>query len=208
MKGPEVEPPHRHHPTGHRWLDLSLPIAALFVSSVSLVVAFIDGMHMQKMAEANAKLVEANSWPFLEYSTGDVDENKPQIELRIGNVGVGPAKVESVEVFYRGQPVRNHSDLLQICCGAAPDAQTSLFINQVGHRVLPARETDSFLTVARTEQNAEMWRRLDAERLNVSVRACYCSVFDECWTTTLAMRTITKQIPVKACPSPQLQYEG
>ena len=100
------------------------------------------------------------------------------------------------------------AELLQLCCGAAPDQQTSLLVNQIGHRVLPARETDSFLTVVRSPQNEVYWQRLDTERLNVSVRACYCSVFDECWTTTLAMRTIGKQTSVKACPEPKLQYEG
>src|ERR1700748_1188714 len=96
---PEVEHHTHHHPTGHRRLDRPLPICALFVSVVSLILAIIHGQAMERMADANAKLVEANSWPFLEYSTGDIDDNKPEIEMRIGNVGVGPAKVQSVEVF-------------------------------------------------------------------------------------------------------------
>jgi hypothetical protein len=45
------EPTHQHHPahTGHRWLDMSLALSAMFVSVVSLVVAVrarpYDGAH-------------------------------------------------------------------------------------------------------------------------------------------------------------------
>ena len=41
-----------------------VPLSALFISVVSLGVAILHGRTMEKMAEANAHLVAANSWPF------------------------------------------------------------------------------------------------------------------------------------------------
>ncbi|HEY3812116.1 MAG TPA: hypothetical protein VGL66_02740 [Caulobacteraceae bacterium] len=205
---PEVEHHHHHHPTGHRRLDLILPICALFVSVVSLVLAIIHGQAMERMADANTRLVQAQSWPFLEYSTGDIDEGRQEIELRVGNVGVGPAKLRTVELFWRGQPMPNHTALLQRCCGAGRIMPPGLFINQIGNRVLPARDTESFISLRGTDANAAVWTRLDTERLNVSTRICYCSVFDECWVATLNMQAPTTQRAVKRCPVPAAPYTG
>jgi hypothetical protein len=49
------EPPHQHHPahSGHRWLDISLGLSAMFVSVISLVVAVEHGRTMERMVEAN-----------------------------------------------------------------------------------------------------------------------------------------------------------
>jgi hypothetical protein len=59
---------HTHaelHHTGHRWLDISVAACAIVVSVTSLVVAIMHGRTMERMAEANARLVSANSWPLL-----------------------------------------------------------------------------------------------------------------------------------------------
>jgi hypothetical protein len=70
------EAPHQHHPahTGHRWLDILLGLGAMFVSVVSLVVAVEHGQTMERMADANTKMVEANSWPFISFDTHDLNE--------------------------------------------------------------------------------------------------------------------------------------
>jgi len=52
--------------TGHRWIDISAAGCALVVSITSLFVAIHHGQSMERMAEANARLVEANSWPLLQ----------------------------------------------------------------------------------------------------------------------------------------------
>lgn len=60
--------PHAHaepHRTGHRWVDISVAACALPVSVTSLMVAIRHGHTMERMAEANARLVSANSWPML-----------------------------------------------------------------------------------------------------------------------------------------------
>ena len=217
---PEVEHGHHHHPTGHRWLDLALPVCALFVSAVSLVLAFIDGDHMQKMADANARLVEANSWPFLQYTTSNEDEHgNAVIEIGVINSGVGPAKLESFQVFWDGAPVASARDLLKTCCGLQPGqlpsmadakgtaaeqiaqirevSKSGLSSSQMAPSVIQAHQGQALLTLPLSERSAEVFQRLNIARGKLTVHACYCSVFDECWSSDL--RSMTQQ-RVKACP--------
>ena len=78
------------------WLDMSVALSALFVSVVSLGVAM-------RKAEANARLVSASSWPFLSYGPGtDSTNGVEKIHMKVVNAGVGPAKIESAELVWKG----------------------------------------------------------------------------------------------------------
>lgn len=230
---PEVESHHRHHPTGHRRLDLVLPVCALFVSIVSLGLALIHGKAMERMADANARLVQANSWPFLQYVTGNADDKgNLVISLGVHNAGVGPAKVESFEVLWQGRPVKDGVTLLERCCGLTPadlqapvggarklSAVQQLALAQRQSRsaiatnfsaagatgVLEAHQTENFLVLPLTARTAKVWGRLNAARFQLQTRACYCSVFDECWTSDL--RTLDSA-DVKACPALKVPFGG
>ena len=161
---PEVHH-HPHHRTGHRWVDFAVPFSALAVSVISLVVAVHHGRTMQEMAQANARLVQANSWPLLQFTTGNANETgQPEITLKIENAGVGPAKVISLEVFHGEQRIRTPQDLVQ-----ALDPATKRPILSLGV-VMPM--------VLRAGDNTA--------RFELRFRACYCSVFDECWMSDLA----------------------
>src|ERR1700712_3212973 len=107
----EIGTEPRTHKQRHKWLDMSVALSALFVSVVSLVVAM-------RMAEANARLVSASSWPFLSYGPGTDSANGAQkIHLKVVNAGVGPAKIESAELVWKGVAYRSDLDLLKSCCG-------------------------------------------------------------------------------------------
>src|ERR1700691_6685808 len=103
-----MTPEESHHEirrTGHRWIDISVAACALTVSITSLFVAIRHGRSMDRMAEANARLVQANSWPLLQRYQSDVNAQGERVfTLDIVNNGVGPAKVESLEVSWKGQP--------------------------------------------------------------------------------------------------------
>lgn len=225
---PEVEHHHHPHPTGNRRLDLVLPICALFVSVVSLVLAMIHGQAMERMADANARLVQANSWPFLQYATSNIGDNqRPIITIGVVNTGVGPAKVESAELFWQGRPVRNARELLSLCCGLRPGqlptiaeahgtaeeqaaqirrtARTGLSTGLVSGVVIDPREGENFITLPLSDETADVYHGLNAVRADLKFRVCYCSVFDECWISNL--RTMTPQA-VKTCPAPRVPYSG
>jgi hypothetical protein len=225
---PEVEPPHLHH--GHhgarRHLDWILPVCALFVSVVSLILAVIDGRAMGRMADANARLVQANSWPFLQFGASDeTPDGRPIEQFEVFNEGVGPAKIQTFEVFWRGRSVRNARELLTACCGLKPGDLPSatdlsgtpeqrakqmqtmirdgLTTSSVSRRVIEPRETIIFLRLPPTTKSLSVYNALAGSASDITVRACYCSVFDECWVSSL--RTM-KPTPVSECPTPKTPY--
>ena len=204
----ESGPEHAHHPhaTGHRWLDILLAASAMLVSIVSLVVAVNHGRTMEKMAEANARLVAANSWPFLQYSTGNVGPNgQRMIELRVANDGVGPARVETFEVWWHDKPVATPQALLDACCSDGTAAVSTHGVQEdlVAPTIMRAGAMAAFLSLEQNADNAATWNRLNAARLHLRLRACFCSVFDECWTGDL---TSTHANRVDKCPTPAVPY--
>lgn len=103
---PETEHHHHHH-TGRKWLDVTLGVSAVFISLMSLFLAIQHGRVMEKM-------VQATTWPYVmvRFSTSNPD-GSPHVRLLVANKGVGPAKVESLEVFYRDTAQPGGEALLQ-----------------------------------------------------------------------------------------------
>lgn len=203
---PESEVHAGHHRSRHHWVDLTLAVSAMIVSIVSLAIAVRHGHTMERMAEANARLVAANSWPFLQYSTGDRgDDGKPLIRLSVINAGVGPARVETLEVLWHDAAVASPQALLAACCGFAPGSGALPGFSQslLAGRIVRAGESVTLLELAPSAAVAALWERLDRERLHVKFRACFCSVFDECWTSTLVG---TRATPVTSCPVPPVPF--
>jgi len=220
---PEIEAHTEVHKTGHRWIDISVAACALVVSITSLCVAILHGRTMERMADANARLVAANSWPILQSYTSDWARtgNEPVVSLNVSNRGVGPAKVEALELFWDGKPVRNVQALLELCCHAATEAAfgsgRSSQVVSSGRQVLPegfdisslqgdvltAGETRRLYELRRTPANQQLFDQLARASLTVTMRACYCSVFDECWATDF--HTL-KPEPVRQCAEPKIPF--
>jgi hypothetical protein len=204
------EQPHQHHGhTGHRWLDIILALSAMFVSVISLVVAVEHGRTMQRMADANARMVEANSWPFLQFETHNVDEHgNANVRLVLINNGIGPARIETFELWWNGQPMPSPGALLQACCTTTAaqlgQVHTTISVENTAPSILRAGDHTDFLAVPASPQNKDIWSKFNEERDRIAVRVCYCSVFDECWRgsgiTTHADR-------VDSCPAPQVPYQ-
>jgi len=189
----EIHHPHTHR-TGHRLLDLAVPVSALLISVISLIIGIHHGRTMQEMAQANSRLVQANSWPLLQYATGNANDNgDPEITMKIANTGVGPAKLISLEIFQGEQPIRTPRDLVDGLDSSHPRPNLSLGL------ILPTvlrAGTDMLILGMKREGSEALWDKLNRERFRYRFRACYCSVFDECWVTDLL--TISPQ-PVAHC---------
>jgi hypothetical protein len=182
---PEPEVHHHTHRTGHRWVDFAVPFSALAVSVISLIVAIHHGRTMQEMAQANARLVQANSWPLLQFATGNANEaGQPEITLKVENAGVGPAKLISLEIFLGDQRIRTPRDLMSLLDTKVDRPQLSLGVTLPV--VLRAGDSQLILGLKRREGEEALWDKLNTARFELRFRACYCSVFDECWVSDLA----------------------
>ena len=200
-----IDPETHHEPpaTGIKWLDVSLAVAVLLVSVSSLVVAIVHGRTLERMADANVKLVEANSWPFLAYSTGDEEDGRPAINMSVDNNGIGPAKIESFVVTWNKIPQRNAGVFLKTCCEYEHQTGDGLQFTVVQGQVLRAGQRLNFLYLPRNAHTAAAWDRLKADRVSskLDVNICYCSVFDECWGGDITEFTLHPKRVAKCTPS-------
>lgn len=171
IEGPEVEA-HRHR-TGHSRADLILALLAILLSCVSVFIAVRHGETMER-------LVQANSWPNLSIGSSNQDDaHQRVITFDVQNTGVGPARIDSVEVFYEGKAYPGPTELLRACCGAGPRINFST--SALRDEVLPARDTIHPLAVTPGNMGEDVWSRLNSERFKMAMRICYCSVFEECY---------------------------
>jgi hypothetical protein len=217
----EIEHPHvHHHRTGNRRLDLILPVAALFVSFVSILIAWHHSEVMKDLVYQNERIVEAESLPYVDISTSDLDEDRraSAFRLTVQNQGVGPARIAEVVMTVHGQPVGDFKTLMDHCC--APGLLQSA---KRGTKQLSAiRNGDVIQSSLRDRMirpgeavDVVDWRATPANQsaidllrngfasdvVNMSI--CYCSVFNECWTRTDTGR---RPIPVKECPIARVPY--
>jgi hypothetical protein len=195
---------HRRH-----WLEYVATAAALAISAISLWVA-VGTM------DANNKMVAASSWPFLQVTTSDsTPDGKSELIFEIGNAGVGPALVEYFEISLDGKPLRTSGELFQRCCGFDPRTPRPVAIHQpsigswtegtVGGSVIRAGESRVFLRYPKTADNDRAWNivRTAISSQRLEVRACYCSVFNECWQSAYVGIHPTR---VDKCVAPKVSY--
>jgi hypothetical protein len=193
------EPPHQPHGTGIRWFDLGITLTLVLVSLGSLYVALHTGATMEKLVEQNARLVRANSTPLLIVGHGNQGEDgTPKLGFSIQNSGTGPARIVWVEIRHNDKPAKNGLDLIGAVAGGTPGV--TFTSSQIAPSMLVAGEERNFLVWPRPPatdaEGLKAWKALDSARWKLSFQACYCSVFDECWTSSLSA-DVPK--PVKAC---------
>lgn len=66
-------------------------------------------------------------------------------------------------------------------------------------------EETAVIQVHRTPTAPEVPGRLSESLLRIGFRACYCSVFDECWVSDLRS---TKTRPVRQCDAPSHPFNA
>lgn len=165
-------------------LDLLVAFAALATSISSIWLALAQGDDMQR-------LVQAQSWPYIGFHSGNstVDEATRERVRSLGftvvNQGVGPARVRWMEVSVDGKPVPNTTALMLRAARLPADARLDrrdVYTSGIRGRVLRAGEEITFLRWHHAVQREPVWSALDTARFGrIEIRACYCSVFDECW---------------------------
>ena len=192
---------HAHvHRTGRPKLDLVIAASAIFISAVSLVVAIEHG-------RTERDLVAANSWPFLRALLDEGYDDGRVIGIGVSNGGVGPAKLKTLEIFYGGAPITSARYLLRRCCGLSAALQEAKQQLPAGvswsiadESVLRPGEDTAVIQLHKEKTAPAVVARLSASLLKIGFRACYCSVFNECWVSNL--RT-TEPRHVRQCQAPQ-----
>ena len=161
-----------HVRTGHRRLDIVLSTVAVVVSLVSIFVAYHTSHSMER-------LVQANSWPFLQLGHGNAfgetlaigESSAAQIYFTVMNAGTGPAVIHDFEFRLDGQAITADGGaidrFLKACCTdqMTDGAQIGPTASSPVSQTLLAPNTD--LTILRwplTKDNRELWLALDRVR--------------------------------------------
>jgi len=201
----------RLRPPSIRLIELVIAVSVVVISVASLFVA----VHQSSVMERS---LAASVWPIMEYQTGNYDSQRevPRLTFEFTNSGLGPAQVQWGRFHYQGETYSSIFDLLLVCCmpveGDIPARRAALdqmllesrlpvITDALGGRVLAPGQTVIYADMRppNDEMAAEVWRRLDAVRHDVSVSLCYCSVFDECWLAGFPEQTRER---VRECRAP------
>jgi hypothetical protein len=177
-----------------RRIDLLIGFCVVLISMISLFVA----------ASANRtqeRLLAASVWPNLQFATGNADrDGKPAITFDLVSRGVGPARVRWVEITYDGHVVADSAALLDRCCAREKRASGRPVVTTtsgIQPRVVGADEWITFFRMPRAGNAAPVWDALERGLPRIAMRACYCSVLDDCWMLDSHQAEPT---PVARCP--------
>jgi hypothetical protein len=181
-----------------QWFDLGLGACAVFVSAISLFVAFRENKTQQQ-------LLAANVWPALQYGTSNAnDQLEDEISLDIENDGVGPARIEAFGLLYEGEWIKNANDVIAHLSNGRP-LPSHVTSSPTTNKVLLPGKTIKFFRVKRADVDGETWDTLNEARFKVRVFACYCSILDDCWQLDSAVQS-PKNVDV--CTPPAHEYQG
>ena len=150
----------------------------------------------------------ANSWPFVQYGAGTVTtDGVTKVHMKVFNSGVGPAKIESAELMWKGVAYRGVREFLEACCGFDPASGTPFDSSTFANYVLPPGIESRFLEFSKQADPAvfaALQQLLFSGDLQLNV--CYCSIFDECWQSDLITLSL-KPKQVEACTLPKVLFD-
>lgn len=176
-------------------LNLLLAICAIVISAASFYATYIQ-------ASAAERQVKAATWPWLEVSTGNFndEEKREEISFELKNSGAGPALIKYVRFNYQDQTYSDINQLLDACCFDTHTYYQQLkelqekspnidFFKEFGwimtssthNRLLASGENISMLTFSKTPHNKVLWEKLNTARFKTNTELCYCSVLEQCY---------------------------
>jgi hypothetical protein len=170
---PQIDRKPARRPSTMGWLEYVIGGSAVLISAISLQVAL-------NANQTQERLLAASTWPHVQYGTGNrLDDGTSSITFNLYNAGVGPARIQSMQLLYGGQPMPDAATLLRACCAASGTDITT--VTSHPERVLVPGEEVVFLRYDAASADPAVWQTLNRERFAVQVRACFCSVLDDCW---------------------------
>lgn len=182
-----------------------ITVAHLVVGMPTLIISLALAYFAFVQADATKKMQTGGAMPFVTFGTSNFDDasGAPEVSLSLSNNGVGPAILGPMEVRYEGRAMANPSDLLRACCEHDAVKRVPFTSSpSTGVAIRPGEDV-KFLRFTRNESNAKVWDSFNNERWKLKVRACYCSIFNDCWVIE-GMQGLPK--PVKQCPTNWAAY--
>lgn len=165
-------------------------VSAVFIGVMALAVSLYETSLMRE--EQKAAVLPLLELAHSFYVNDDVSsDDQWRLIFHAENVGIGPAQVEDFQVLVDGEPHPTWNSAIRKMLDRKERVRYNVStIN--GRTVPPGRRIDMFTLVDKSlaPDIRNHFDRLDFE-------ACFCSVFDECWTTRYTALGVTE--PVAGC---------
>lgn len=169
-------PPPRNGQSLAEWLlepQTLIALSAVLIGACGLFISLYEASLMRQNQRAAV-------WPRVAVGFNISDT---LVTFIAENAGVGPARVQSAEIRHNDSTLVNWIDLLRRTSAGSLSVSSNL--NLVNGRVMSPEKRIEFATFDfREEENAEALAD-SILRGSTDVHACYCSVYDECWITSL-----------------------
>ena len=157
--------------------EMLVAVSAVFIGVCALAVSLYETKLMRE-EQRSAVL------PILElsrsYYTKSSDETREgwRLSLHADNVGIGPARIHDSVVTVDGKPYTTWRSAFGALLGS--DVTISYSKSTINGRTIPADRSIKMFDLSNTELVVPIFAEFD----RLEFEACFCSVFDECWTTT------------------------
>ncbi len=174
------------------WQTL-LSLAGVFTGVVALYAALGESQAVRQQTAASV-------WPYVQAMIHDSrDDDSASLRLVLHNVGVGPARMQGMQVKVNGEAARDWAAVTSLLLGREAEVGVEYGQTSVSRRVLaPGESVDALQTEA-----AELAVKLQDAIYSgtVTLTYCYCSIFDQCWRKASAEVSSDEQVePVEQCP--------
>lgn len=167
--------------------EMVVAVSAVLVGVCALAVSLYETSLMR--TEQRAAVM-----PILELSRSiNLNRDNPEdpstrLNLQVENVGIGPARVKDFRVTVDGETVLTWRDMLEAMLGR--EADVSFGQSTINGRTITPQRRDTIF-----ELNSKAYAlELNAEFSRLDFEACYCSIFDECWTTSYRSFGISESV--------------
>ena len=171
--------------------DRIMAVSAVVVALASLGVALYE-------ARTNREYQKVSVWPYVSQSNAWVP-GEPYTRS-VSNLGVGPALVKSFQVSVDGTPRRDWAEVSRALTGR-PVPELVYSTLRAGSVLLPDKPVP-LVRIPPGEAAQRFWEEAQTPRL--SVRLCYCSLYDDCW---LHDSLREEPSPVSTCrPDPDKEF--
>lgn len=144
-----------------------LSIAALVMSALAMIFAFME-------LRSSDRQYEANVWPYVDL---DIIVSSDNFEIAASNKGMGPALIHEFRLLHDGEVVRVPSDLLERA-GFSENTDLSLSSSTVTSTVMSTGERLTALRI----QGAGTGTAISTILQELEIELCYCSINGACWT--------------------------
>lgn len=164
--------------------------SAVLIGVCALAVSLYEASLMREEQRASViPLVELSR----SYNWGPSDDpsQNARLTLQAENVGIGPARIADFKVTVDGVARKSWREAMQALLNT--DGPVRYGQSTINGRTIPPDRTVTMFNLG----DVELTRDIIEEFERLDFEACFCSIFDECWTTSY--RQFGTSDPVESC---------